>query len=116
MLTVLTDFPSYASQAVCQVSQVSQAASQAASQGLNIRKCVKNIYNSAKACLFPFFKSRTCEKVIWDTSCEVTQLPIFNAKQSFLFPFSQVGNMQGPHTSPQALTSLRRFAAGFLPL
>ena len=92
MSTASTSFPSYASQVVC--------------QGFNLRKCIKNIYKAGKACLYPFFKSRTRKKVIWDVSCEVMPLPIFNTKQLFLFSFGQVGNVQGPHNSPQAYCGL----------
>ena len=92
MSTASTSFPSYASQVVC--------------QGFNLRKCIKNIYKAGKACVFPFFKSRTRKKVIWDVSCEVMPLPIFNTKQLFLFSFGQVGNVQGPHNSPQAYCGL----------
>ena len=48
MLTVSTSFPLYASQVSC--------------QGLNLRKCIKTIYNAGKACLFPFLSQELGKK------------------------------------------------------
>ena len=58
MSTASTEFPSYASQVACQVSQ----ASQGVSQGSNMRKCIKNIYNGEKACLSPFSTQELTKK------------------------------------------------------